>query len=254
MADRQEEAEVVKVTPPHKKSSKKTVDKNISNSKSHVGKITDNITGKNDTLHATKLTPSKTQTKDNNKTVEEKNTPTTTNAQIVQTVAPVNQDDTLKNSEKPPEINSDVATTYKSTLLDTINTPMTDPTRQSTFLIQKRICEPKIMSCDDSTAKHDNFTIKDFPDSVRTTMMYKLPEKKDVLEEEHPSIITIHKMNEMLKALTNKTSCRVGPWKPKDKTTKLRTSDLLTELPEDVDFVESYVFDFNRFLALGKTG
>jgi hypothetical protein len=84
--------------------------------------------------------------------------------------------------------------------------------------------------------------------------MYKLPEKKDVLEEEHPSIIGIHKMNEMLKALTNKTFCRVGPWKPKDKTTKLRTSDLLTELPEDVDFVESYVFDFNRFLALGKTG
>jgi hypothetical protein len=127
-----------KKSPPPKKSSKKTMDKNTSNSKSHVGKITDNITGKNDTLHATKITLSKTQSKDNNKALEEKNTPTTINAQIIQIVTPVNQDDTLKKSEKPPEINSNVATTYKSTLLDTINTPMTDPTRQSTFLIQKK--------------------------------------------------------------------------------------------------------------------
>ena len=41
----------------------------------------------------------------------------------------------------------------------------------------------------------------------------------------------------MLKALTNKVSCRVGPWKPKDNRTKLRKTDLLTELPQDVDFV-----------------
>ena len=61
-------------------------------------------------------------------------------------------------------------------------------------------------------------------------------------------------MNEMLKALTNKRPCRVGSWKPKDKSTQPRTSKLLTVLHEDVDFVESYVFDFNRFLALGKTG
>ena len=56
------------------------------------------------------------------------------------------------------------------------------------------------MPCDDSTAEHDNFIIKDFPNSVRTTMMYKLTEKKDILEEEHPSIIGIHNMNEILKS------------------------------------------------------
>ena len=114
---------------------------------------------------------------------------------------------------------------------------MTNPIRQSTFLIQKRICEIKIISCDNSTAEHDNFQHKDYPNLVRTTMMYKLPGQKDVLDEENPSIIGIKKMNEMLKALTNKVFCRVGPWKPKDNRTKLRKIDLLTELPQDVDFV-----------------
>ena len=68
---------------------------------------------------------------------------------------------------------------------------MTNPIRQSTFLIQKRICEIKIISCDNSTAEHDNFQHKDYPNLVRTTMMYKLPGQKDVLDEENPSIIGI---------------------------------------------------------------
>ena len=70
-----------------------------------------------------------------------------------------------------------------------------------------------MISCDDSTAEHDNFQNKDFPHSIRTTLMYKLPEKREVLDDEHPSIMGIHKMNDMLKALSNKLPCRVGPWK-----------------------------------------
>ena len=58
----------------------------------------------------------------------------------------------------------------------------------------------------------------------------------------------------MVKALTNKLPCRLGPWKMKDNRTQLTSKDLITELPEDIDFVESYVYDFNRFLALGKNG
>ena len=109
-----------------------------------------------------------------------------------------------------------MAITYKSTLLNTIDTPMTDLAKQLTLLIQKRVCEKKIAG-DDSTAEHDNSMKKDYPYSVRTTMVYKLPEKKDVLNEEEPSIIGIHEMNEIFRALTNKVSCRIGPWKPKDK-------------------------------------
>ena len=161
---------------------------------------------------------------DNEKKLAEATTPLSNNSdRAVKSVTPTTQNDTLKSREKPPEINLDMVATYKTTLLDTLDTPMTDPAKQSTFLIQKSICEPKMIACDDSTAEHDNFLNKDFPYSVRTTLMYKLPEKKEVLDDEHPSIIGINKMNDMLKALSNKLPCRVGPWKVKKK---LSTSKL----------------------------
>ena len=84
--------------------------------------------------------------------------------------------------------------------------------------------------------------------------MYKLPEKKEIIDEDNPVTLGIQKINAMLKALTNKITCHIGPWKQKDKKTKLKKEDLLTQLPDDVDFVESYVYDFKRFLTLGKTG
>ena len=33
-----------------------------------------------------------------------------------------------------------------------------------------------------------------------------------------------------------------------------KLEDLFTDLPEDIDLVEYYVFDYNRFLASGKIG
>ena len=62
-------------------------------------------------------------------------------------------------------------------------------------------------------------------------------------------------MNEMLSALTNKLPCRVGPWtQAKVVYSSLQRSDFLTNLPEDIDFVEFYVYDYNMFLSPGKTG
>ena len=59
----------------------------------------------------------------------------------------------------------------------------------------------------------------------------------------------------MLKVLTNKLPCRVGPWNISNLKYGIpRLTDLLTELPNDVDFVESYTFDFNRFIQPGKNG
>ena len=55
---------------------------------------------------------------------------------------------------------------------------------------------------------------------------------------EYPSIISISKMNAMLKALINKLSYRLGTWKHKDSNTRLKPVDLITELPDDVNFVE----------------
>ena len=87
-----------------------------------------------------------------------------------------------------------------------------------------------------STAEHENFLNKGFSYSVCANLMHKLLEKKEVLYGEHPSIIRIHKMNDMLKALSNKLPCRVGPWKLK-KNSQLWNSDLIKVLPEDVDSV-----------------
>ena len=85
------------------------------------------------------------------------------------------------------------------------------------------------------------------------TMMFKLPNKKEGCSDEDAPKIAIRKMNLMLKTLTNKLPCRVGPWKF-NKATVLKEKDLFKILPEDIDFVESYVFDYNRFLSPGKTG
>ena len=64
------------------KSGEKIMDKAKPNGKAHAGKITDKI-GKHNTPYFPKITPSKTQIKDSNKFAEEKNTPTTTNAQSI---------------------------------------------------------------------------------------------------------------------------------------------------------------------------
>ena len=166
------------------------------------------------------------------------------------------QDSTLKNSEKPPEgnIRKSNSGTFKSALEKTIDTPMTDRLSRSTFLIQKELCEAKSLPDDVSTVAKDNFTVTDYPNNIRTTMMYKLPPKSGDLSEEDAPILSIQKMNQMIKALTNKLPCKIGPWKLKDTKTKLKMTDLLSELPEDIDFVETYVYDFNRFLSLDKNG
>ena len=78
---------------------------------------------------------------DNEKRLAEATTPLSKNSdRAVTSVTPTTQNDTLKSSEKPPESNLDMAATYKTTLRETLDTPMTDPTKQLIFLIQKRIC------------------------------------------------------------------------------------------------------------------
>ena len=59
----------------------------------------------------------------------------------------------------------------------------------------------------------------------------------------------------MLKVLTNKLPCRLGPWNISNlKYGTPRSTDLFTTLPIDLDFVESYIFDFNIFIQPGKNG
>ena len=254
MAKHKSGKKTVAKRPQKKRVSKNSTPTRLSEQQDKSPQKTDLTIGPTTTTSDRSLNNENDSCIDNEKKLAEATTPLSNNSdRAVKSVTPTNQNETLKSREKPPEINLDMVATYKTTLLDTLDTPMTDPAKQSTFLIQKSICEPKMIACDESTAEHDNFLNKDFPYSVRTTLMYKLPEKKEVLDDEHPSIIGINKMNDMLKALSNKLPCRVGPWKLK-KNSQLRNSDLIKVLPEDVDFVEAYVYDFNRFLNLGKFG
>ena len=53
----------------------------------------------------------------------------------------------------------------------------------------------------------------------------------------------------MVKCLINKVpSVKLGLWNPEPGG----TNKFLKELPEDVDIVEKYAHDFNRFLSPGK--
>ena len=124
-----------------KKSRKKTVGKNNITNKGRLSKPNDKISRKND-LPIGPTSPSndkslhigKDSHKDNEMMLAEATTPLSNNSdKVVKYVTPTTQNDTLKSSEKPPESNLDMAATYKTTLLDTIDIPMTDPAKQSTF-------------------------------------------------------------------------------------------------------------------------
>ena len=180
------------------------------------------------TPHKTSVSASTTPTTNN--VTNTYNRSDTSNKSITNTVNPqttpiqelhetIDQDSTLKTSEKPPEENmrEKMSGTFKSVLESTINTPMTDRLPRSTFLIQKELCETKSLPDDDSTVANDNCAVSEYPNNIRTTMMYKLPSKSGDISEEDAPFLSIQKMNQMIKALTNKLPCKIGPWKLKDK-------------------------------------
>ena len=63
---------------------------------------------------------------------------------------------------------------------------------------------------------------------------------------------TIHTV---LNALTNRLHCIVVPWKfINTYTNTITPKDLLVVLPEDIDFVEPFVFYYNRSMGPEKKG
>ena len=162
--------------------------------------------------------------------------------------------ETVKTSEKPPE----PPPTYKEVLIENGDEFASDPSKMSTFLLQKRIHDSvsNITNVnDDDTVEHENFSSNsEFKNSIRMSMMFKVPTKKAGCSEEDAPMVAIKKMNEMIKSLTNKLPCRVGPWIMNQFKISLKEKDLLKILPENIDFVESYVYDYNRFISPGKTG
>ena len=61
----------------------------------------------------------------------------------------------------------------------------------------------------------------------------------------------------MLKAITNKLPYKVRPWKIIQSWKSIYHPNpkyLLTDLPGDINFVKSYVFDCKRFVDPGRRG
>lgn len=163
--------------------------------------------------------------------------------------------ETMKSSEKPPEQHP----TYKSALLSD-SPPFSNPLNVSTFLLHKKHHDGQspqtINLSDDITVGQENrLTTSKYHNSIRMTMMFKIPSKKEGCSDENAPKLAIQKMNMMIKTLSNKLPCKVGPWILNQSITVIKESDLCKFLPEDdIDFVESYVFGYSRLLAPGKNG
>ena len=120
---------------------------------------------------------------------------------------------------------------------------MTDPAQRSIFLIQKDNFDAASSSiADDNTVEKNSKPFTDYTNSIQMTMLFRLPSEKYGCDDNDALIVAIQKMNEMIKALTNKLPCRVGPWNSRSLVGNSKLDDLLTILPEDVDFIESHIF------------
>lgn len=182
-------------------------------------------------------------------------TPIMQNISKIDDIELVDQNVTLKSSEKPPENQS----SYKAALIT--ETAEVNRATASPFLLHKLLHDERKSHydtfTDDATISQQNTTASTtttFSNSVRMTMMFKLPTKKEGCSEDDAPITAIKKMNLMLKALTNKLPCRVGKWGINKSNIPTDDKGLYTSFPENIDIVESYVFNFNRFLSPGKTG
>ena len=79
---------------------------------------------------------------------------------------------------------------------------------------------------------------------VRMRRMIQIPSKKQVINDDNAPLEAIKKINEMIKALTNKIPVKIVLWQYSSKSNiKPTSSEFYTCLPEDVDIAEGYIFD-----------
>ena len=79
--------------------------------------------------------------------------------------------------------------------------------------------------------------------------MVSVPGTDKGIDEEEAPLEAIRKINLMVKCLINKIpSIKLGPWLQTEEKKKIK---YLLELPEDIDIVEKYVFDYNKFVSPG---
>ena len=141
--------------------------------------------------------------------------------------------------------NSKPAKTFVEVATNSTKLQTREKIKTTTFHILRDILEnssKKDTDEDDVTVNAYNKT-KNYV-SLRLSVMFAIPAKID-----DAPIEAIRIMNAMIKSLGNKVpSIRLAPW-----TMKLgEKGRLMSELPEDVDIVEKYAYDYSRFVSAGK--
>ena len=131
--------------------------------------------------------------------------------------------------------------TYLTTATKLVQKPVTEKIKTTSFHTVRNLLHKSSPNLDDSTVITNTST------NVRVSVMCAVP-AKDVDDDEAP-LYAIRKMNGMLKSLINKIpSVKIGLWNP-DSSSK---NTFLKELPENVDVVEKYVYDYSRFISPGR--
>ena len=120
--------------------------------------------------------------------------------------------------------------------------PVLEKINNTAFHIFRDVLESNRINDNDDTILESNIS-----SNIRVFLMVTIP-TKDTDDEEVP-LVAIRRINTMFKSLSNKISpVRIGLWNPQDK----ENNNFLRKLPEDVDIVERYAHDYNRFISPGK--
>ena len=135
--------------------------------------------------------------------------------------------------------------TYLEVTTKIVENEVTEKRKTTTFHIVRDLLHQNTTINDDDTVIHG--LNKSKYSNIRVSVMCAIP-SKDVEEDEAP-FEGIRKMNRMVKSLINKIpSVKLAVWNPASGS----SNTFLKELPEDVDVVEKYAHDFNRFISPGK--
>ena len=132
----------------------------------------------------------------------------------------------------------------------TIDDTVTEKPPTTTFHILKSIYDRGLFSLTEESA---DATIGNESELIcrRFFMMYVVPGTEKGIDDKEAPLEAIRRMNQMVKSLINKyPSVKFGPWIG-DYT---KSSPLLSECLEDVNIVEKYVYEFNRFFFTGERG
>ena len=146
-------------------------------------------------------------------------------------------------------------TSYLSVAKNSKDLPVVEKPVSTSFLLLKKLHDKGITRVNNCVDFADDETVCQGAESIdyhriRMTMMFVIPSQEDGVDEDEAQMEAIKRINLLLKTTINKIpSIRIGPWLV-DKN--LNKASLLKKLPDDIDIVERYIYDYNRFISPGE--